>query len=364
MKMTQRSYTVRFLTPAFLGNAEQNGEWRTPPFKALLRQWWRVAVAESFGYDYARIRDEEGRLFGHAWLENDRDRRGDKVAARRSQVRIRLSRWTPGSLKQNDWPSQGPRTKHPEVQFADGMVDSLLYMAYGPLDNEKGKGTVLKKKAAIQYGETAELRLAFPEGDCAMALDMALRLMDRYGTLGGRSRNGWGSFSLTPINGTPALSGGPVTRDWTQALALDWPQAIGAANGQALIWQTAPLDDWKAVMKRLAELKIGLRTRFSFAGHANGGDLRDRHLLSYPVTKHTTNAFDRNARLPNSLRFKVRQADSGKLHGVVFHMPCKPPAEVWNRQREQLANGQLERVWQEVHEYLGDSAQALTRIPA
>jgi CRISPR-associated protein Cmr1 len=38
-------YTLRFNTPAFLGNAEQNGQWRTPPIKAQLRQWWRVAHA-------------------------------------------------------------------------------------------------------------------------------------------------------------------------------------------------------------------------------------------------------------------------------------------------------------------------------
>ena len=36
MSMQQMSYEVSFLTPAFLGNAEQNGQWRTPPFKALL----------------------------------------------------------------------------------------------------------------------------------------------------------------------------------------------------------------------------------------------------------------------------------------------------------------------------------------
>ena len=41
--MLTRTYTLRFLTPAFLGNADQNGQWRTPPIKALLRQWWRVA---------------------------------------------------------------------------------------------------------------------------------------------------------------------------------------------------------------------------------------------------------------------------------------------------------------------------------
>ncbi|MGN2392624.1 hypothetical protein [Pelomicrobium sp. G1] len=35
MKMTERRYTVRFLTPAFLGDAKQNGRWRTPPFKGV-----------------------------------------------------------------------------------------------------------------------------------------------------------------------------------------------------------------------------------------------------------------------------------------------------------------------------------------
>jgi len=35
--MTTRKYQVRFVTPAFLGDFEQAGRWRTPPFKALLR---------------------------------------------------------------------------------------------------------------------------------------------------------------------------------------------------------------------------------------------------------------------------------------------------------------------------------------
>lgn len=45
MRMTTLTYQVSFNTPAFLGNAEQQAQWRTPPFKALLRQWWRVVKA-------------------------------------------------------------------------------------------------------------------------------------------------------------------------------------------------------------------------------------------------------------------------------------------------------------------------------
>lgn len=34
--MTTLQYEIRFVTPAFLGNAKQNGQWRTPPFNALI----------------------------------------------------------------------------------------------------------------------------------------------------------------------------------------------------------------------------------------------------------------------------------------------------------------------------------------
>jgi hypothetical protein len=35
MSMLKLEYEVRFVTPAFLGNADQNGQWRTPQSLAL-----------------------------------------------------------------------------------------------------------------------------------------------------------------------------------------------------------------------------------------------------------------------------------------------------------------------------------------
>ena len=110
--MQRMKFLITFLTPAFLGNAEQNGQWRTPPFKALLRQWWRVVWAERHGFrcDIAAMRHDEGRLFGNAWLDGD---------FRRSAVRMRLSRWTDGSLVREQWGNQdlGSKVTHPEVRY-------------------------------------------------------------------------------------------------------------------------------------------------------------------------------------------------------------------------------------------------------
>ena len=201
-------YLLAFQTPAFLGNASQQAQWRTPPIKAQLRQWWRVAYAAQHGFkvDVAAMRHQEGVLFGHAWLEDDfsidpNDKRV-KTAARQSAIRIRLGHWDMGQLR--DWPRHGT-VRHPEVP---APVGSDLYLGFGPLEYDKAsRSTALKSNAAIQAGASTTLSLAFPQ-ESAAHIQTALWLMNRYGTLGGRSRNGWGSFSLLPADvQTAALEG-------------------------------------------------------------------------------------------------------------------------------------------------------------
>ena len=357
MTAVQLSYTVRFLCPAFLGNAEQSGQWRTPPFKALLRQWWRVAYAadHQFSVDVDRMREAEGRLFGAA---------ADAGDSNRSRVRIRLDRWESGSLK--SWQPTGV-VRHPEVGANGQNVGSDLYLGYGPLKFERNVGTTLKGNAAIQVGESATLRIALTReaGDEQSArIAKALALMNLYGTLGGRSRNGWGSFVLEPLDGSSVLPlslGTSLLRPWRQALGFDWPHVIGQDQNGALIWLTEAFPDWKAAMRRLAAIKIGLRTQFKFPDERSPHQQpRDRHWLSYPVTNHRVSQWGDRLRLPNSLRFKLRRdsPNSAKLRGVVFHVPCMPPRD-FNPSQQAIV-----LVWQRVHQFLDDPAQTLSRISA
>lgn len=353
--MLLRAYTLRFHTPAFLGNAEQAGQWRSPPIKALLRQWWRVAYAadQPKGVSVEAMRRVEGQLFGVA-----ADAAGD---SRKSQVRLRLDEWREGGLKSWDGLEQ-PMVDHKEVQKTGGKVGPHLYLGFGPLTIVAGKTGLTKGRAAIQAKDSASLRLALPDGVEGERLQRALDLMNLYGTLGGRSRNGWGSFSLTPLDGTEPLATSldtALTLPWRDALASDWPQAIGSTEGKPLIWQTEAFDDWKKVMVQLAKTKIALRRRFLFPQERPDGQVHDRHWLSYPVTSHKVYAWDRaNLRLPNTLRFKVRPSEDGKgLRGVIFHVPCKPPAAFGSNKAT------LERVWQQVHAHL-DADPSLKRIAA
>ncbi|XSG85176.1 MAG: RAMP superfamily CRISPR-associated protein [Methylohalobius sp. ZOD2] len=340
------TYQVSFVTPAFLGNAEQSGQWRTPPFKALLRQWWRVVWWNTCNNPtLTELRRTEGNLFGVA-ADNQRN------LSSKSKVRIRLSRWDKGALKSWNGMEQGT-VKHPEVQKTGYKVGPHAYLGYGPLDGRGGTKLGKNVDSVIQDGEHADLRLAFPE-KYSTQLYAALGLLHFYGTIGGRSRNGWGSFNLQPLEGAPELSPSlaeTFLQDWQTALELDWPHAIGRDGRGPLIWRTEAFDNWKQMMRQLAEIKIQLRTQFRFRNeNPPHSSPLPRHWLSYPVTRHGTRAWPRNARLPNSLRFKVRQNASGQCYGVIFHVPCSPPREF----NPAPYKADIQQVWQRVYGFLDD----------
>ena len=107
-------------------------------------------------------------------------------------------------------------------------------------------------------------------------------------------------------------------------------------------------------MKELAILKIELRTQFEFTTGNDASAPEERHWLSYPVTNHSVKSWGGKARLPNSLRFKVRKTLDGQLVGVIFHMPCLPPAAFSPKLQ------MIEGVWRQVHAFLDGQTQ-LTR---
>jgi len=356
--MKPLEYTVRFTTPAFLGNAEQNGQWRTPPFKALLRQWWRVASGIT---DVARLREEEGQMFGAA--------REEGGGSQRSRVRIRLvgeQSWRLGSLT-GAW-GNDPRVFHQEVGQNGMNVGAHLYLGYGPLTYRQG--TTLKSNAAVQADETNTLRLAWPEGETSVG--DAVQLAHWFGTVGGRSRNGWGSLEL--LRSLREADGGDgvqlaelqvdhlllsrIARPLQDCVHRDWPHALGqGADGRLLLWQSArTFANWREAMQALAKAKIGFRTQFQLHGP---GPFEQRHLLAYPVTNHPVHAWGNQSRLANQLRFKVAKNLEGRLVARIVHLPCALPRELARALGHQAPNIQQQvAIWQTVHGWLDNTNQS------
>ncbi|PIY00998.1 MAG: hypothetical protein CO125_07315 [Hydrogenophilales bacterium CG_4_9_14_3_um_filter_59_35] len=343
MMIQQKSLQLRLHSPAFLGDAHQSGVWRTPPIKALLREWWRVAAAPESGYDHRSLRETEGLLFGNAWLEPDADKNSRFC---KSKVRMALGHWDEGKMRQHE--PQG-KIDHPNTTF---KVEPLNYLGYGPID--KGQ---FKNGAALQANETNTLDLAWPVED-ADAIAHTLQLINWFGTLGGRSRNGWGSLSLglEPLSADHAHLAA-VLRDLKECLKLDWPHAIGSDNKGALIWESAAtFDNWPTAMKFLASTKIGFRTSLKFEGGEPHRQPQERHVLAYPVTHHKVSGWGNETRLANQIRFKLFSAEDNKLKARIYHTPHKSPLAIGNI--DELA------VWQRIHRWLDDPQNKLTRLGA
>lgn len=363
-EMIKNTYRLQLASPAFLGDADQRGVWRTPPLKALIREWWRIAVAPELGYDEHKLRQREASLFGTAADDNQSDNQ-------QSRIRLGLQDWREGSLKswadvnpsERGKPGTDPKVRHREVDFGGGMVGSQLYLGYGPLQLAKGQPAPKLKddKPALRDAEGNLLKLAFPDAH-ANELRSAISLAHWFGTIGGRSRNGWGSLGWQAVEDSPALPSlnksalqqtGSV-RPLTRCLELDWPHALGNDGKGVLVWHsTQTFANWRDAMKFLAQTKIDFRVALGFNSGENSPKVEPRHVIAYPVTKHHVGQWGRNVRLANTLRFKLHAEADGTLRALIYHTPCKPA----------LPHHGIDLLdtWQQVHRHL-DATPQLTRL--
>ncbi|MGD8175630.1 RAMP superfamily CRISPR-associated protein [Marinimicrobium sp. ARAG 43.8] len=326
--MKQLSYTVRFLTPAFLGNAEQNGQWRTPPFKALLRQWWRVAYAaeKQFKVDITAMRREEGLLFGHAWLEDDKDKQGQKVAARKSAIRLRLNAleqqtaWTTGS-------QQGI------APLSDGL--STSYAWFGLIQRGNGLPNRTGIKSEVVAEAVRQLVLAFPD-ELQPRMEETIALIHAFGLLGSRSRGGWGALN---VEGAKALQTNDMqryARDIDACLQDDWAMSLASDKKGLCVWESKnTFDSWDKAMTFIAGERKAVRTALK-----NGKDLRPALGFASP------------GRMPSPLRWKAIASQPGKLTVRVFALPHCIPDEGGKR----LSLQDLQSAWRTVSSTLDNSS--------
>ncbi|MFZ3140975.1 hypothetical protein [Polaromonas sp.] len=367
MTMHELAYQVSFITPAFLGNAEQQAQWRTPPFKALLRQWWRVVKAPEVDYDYRELLKRESALFGSA---------GDDSGGARSKVQLRLSSWETGKLE--GLPHMVNQA-HPEVK---NPVGTGVYLGFGPVTTHGNRNAIAPEAPAVTF----KLRCPAAEAD---NLRKTMQLAAWFGTAGSRARNGWGGLhiegeGLLGFEGLcdSKLVGQAPLRSLSAALndrlAADWPHALGlCVDGRPAVWRVfanrqvnadgktvfTGYKEWKHVLERLAALKIGFRTQFKFNAGKPHLRVEDRHILAYPVTNHDLAGLP-NARLASQMRFKVAKNKEGQYFGLITHLPCAMPQAFFKPGKIQPPeiNHQIE-VWQQVHDFLNEQPpHLLTRI--
>ncbi len=327
-KMLQQRFTVRMLTPAFLGDAEQSARWRTPPFKHLLRQWWRVVWAANHRKRpdlIERMRWEEGMLFGNAWLSH---REGTRTVTDHHQSRVRL-RFEPesGMPFAKLWHDEGTSGVAP---LPTTIETSHAWFGLA----RRGQGQADRRR--LEANDSRQLALAWPD-ESEKEMRTTLWLIHHFGTVGSRSRGGWGSIMLEPMEGEPldARSVAPYLQALQHCLEQEWPSAIACdADGRPWIWhgpRTFPSWDqamkWAALQRREIRscLKLGprddMRPILGFAGKG-----RMPSPLHWKIVAEGNQLRVRVAALPHRL------PENAPLH----RRPTQDLIQAWLRVRDQF----------------------------
>lgn len=361
--MEKRELKLKLNTPGFIGNASQQAQWRTPPLKALLRFWWRIAVAAEIGREkVGEIRKRELELFGSAGSGKD--------DSHRSRVLFRLNSWDPDNNR--NWSPAHMRSfenvkikaKKPyKGNYSSLSVRADAYLGFGPLRNDKQKGVIFdpdSDRTALPAGALTQLTLGI-RGDAVPALERALSLAAQFGTLGGRSNNAWGSLSIDFGDESPIPVPEGCIADLEDCRELPWPAALGRDEDGPLVWETGFHNSWESALSELALLRRFMRE----ACEVDSRVLSERHLTGYPITGHNLRIWDKDEqgksrRLPDQIRFKVMSIAGGRYWGRIYHLPHGVPQDMPDRKKAQAL---LPKSWRKCHEAL-DSKLARAEMSA
>jgi len=368
MTRTHLAYDLSFATPAFVGDAAQQAQWRTPPLKALIRQWWRVVKAPLVGFSVDGpdgLRAAEDNLFGSASDSN----------SHQSLVKLRLKDWAAGQLSNTSW----PRREIGQIQVGQGRVRADVYLGFGPIapaSRNLGRPEPTVERLAIdpQANQRNTLSVFFAGTATESQIDevrQAIRLASWFGGIGSRSRNGWGSITL---QGDAIARLPPSPNDLAAycqpfrgcfSTDRDWPHAIGTDDLGPLIWvgrkDGAAFRNWREAVFFLATLRRDIRGAAKHFGRND--DISANQLIAYPVTKANNRRWGNDERIAGSLRLKVVETGQG-LVPIAVHLPCAVPRFLFDRlsaSDQQWINRHQLDIWAAVHQ---DIDQKMNRLGA
>lgn len=203
MKTKKVIFHFETITPMFLGGAETNmPELRTAPIKGALRFWWRAMNAhlvekKNGRWDYSKLREYESAIFGGT----------DSPKAQKSKVLIRIINSqlsVPKNFKKLENQSKKDLHIHNLQKNKTEQVNVIRYLGFGLYDFRN------EEKNRCYVEGSWDLLCEYPEGDIITKIDnkevtiniekelqIAFSMLNLFGTLGSKARNGFGSIQIS-----------------------------------------------------------------------------------------------------------------------------------------------------------------------
>ncbi|MDR2342534.1 MAG: type III-B CRISPR module RAMP protein Cmr1 [Campylobacteraceae bacterium] len=334
---------AEFVTPAFLGGADQSAELRTASFKAALRWWWRV-LYEAQHKD--KIYEKESELFGST----------DGASKVRIEIFGALSTQTPNFLRNN---FNGEKIYIKTIKTKDGRdkrieIDAIDYLAYGLYAYEKGD---IDRKAGNVYNrDYFNVSLPFKiniyiEKENNKSKDeiiMCLKALFIFGGIGSRSRNGFGSLHL--INNT--LPNITTKIDFLQRKPQEYP----TLNQASRLFETKEeFSNWEGALSKVAIAYKNARSKLE-PKHK----FEIRGLLSRPIEvkgeyiAETT----RKRRSPKQFIMHIAKTPDNKYVGRILTLPII----FYEKDKKGDYNNMIDSMYKSLNESMNDKTSNILKL--
>ena len=307
-------FTITFTSYAFPHGVERDiPVIRAEAIKHQLRFWWRIMTLSNGRYlSSSELKAKEDDLFGGI----------GKEGGKKSRITIQM---LPASM--------------PLASQIDAKPFSALgYLAYGT-------GGRSNQKQGYVPGDSAEFILSYPIERESEILG-SLALMNGFGSIGGRSRKGIGSFiiesDILDIPSFASIAGSFAVMDWRDVYqgklaSISFPFCIAKDQKGILAWET----DRNLPPSKILE---------SFWHEYKAGRDEERQCIVSVLGEPSLRGNKLNSRVPrmaSPLLFKIQRLPDGEYRGVLLHLPYNQFNEAGLPDTErQIA------AWTRLHEYL------------
>lgn len=245
---------LRFVTPAFLGGANQGGpaEWRAASVRGQLRWWFRALAGGKLGGDLAKVNLGETAVFGST--------------EQQGALRLRTGPSPAGAL---------PPSDEPEKSFSIEQG----YLGFGPIRERAAR------RGYLEDGTSVSLKLWWvrqvSEENRALLAE-ALWCWIHLGGIGGRSRRGFGSLECSDFDGglegladpkalcpcTPAALASQIAALLGEASRLGGsPARWSHLSPASSVWVSRDgAKDWRGAMNAAGRWLSQFRLRYGIKG--------------------------------------------------------------------------------------------------
>ncbi|MCL2284145.1 MAG: RAMP superfamily CRISPR-associated protein [Fibromonadales bacterium] len=274
MELETLNLECEFITPAFLGNASQQAELRTAPFKGMFRWWYRQI--------YPGKNDDE--IFGSVEYGASKI----KMVVFDDNEKCRIKNENPNEAGKKINVTTTNNGKMPPKTF---LINILDYLAYGKCNYDKTQRRIVYENSHITPSSKFNLKIQYPK-EYEEEILQTMSAFFKYGCIGSKNRNGFGSVSVKENNRLPKNIHIPNSKLFvTEAQYAKWEDALSEIG---IIYKNA---------------RCSLDKKHVYT---------NRLLLAKPIVQ----ARDNN-RLPKSLCLSVKKNEQGKFYGQILSLSNK-----------------------------------------